>query len=279
MAVITPPALTDIPDFPTPADRATGTYNAKALAFGTSLANTFNGELAAVAENVRHNAAEAAAASAIALPFANYKGEWAALTGALSSPASFSYAGDLYMLLANVADITAHVPGVSINIGQIKYTQTIEWIATVYATAAATVEWTNFETLAADYAQLRILADGVYASAGSNTLKAKIRQNGAWQTSTTRGVGSNSTVQTDLTKSTGLGATAGTALSVAIEVQALGLTTVVPMAFRTHPYKSGELCSGEIYHTVDPTTPVQGLQLYATTGTLTGTFRLYGVRK
>ncbi len=278
--------LSAIPPFPALSDRAAGTYNSKAYAFGAHMGGPFVGEINAVRNEVEafnqsttNSAASASSASAAALANANYKGEWSALTGALAVPASFSHLGELYMLLDSVADITGHIPGVSINIGQVKYTQSLELIQTVVATAAATVEWTNFETLAADYAQLRILGDGIYASAGSNTLKAKIRQNGAWQTTTTRGYGANGTAQTDLTKSTGLGATAGTALSVVIEVQALGLTTVVPMAFRTHPYKSGELCNGEIYHSVDPTTPVQGIQIYANTGTLTGTFRLYGVRK
>lgn len=278
--------LSPIPPFPALSDRAAGTYNSKAYAFGAHMGGPFVGEINAVRNEVEafnqsttNSAASASSASAASLANANYKGEWAALTGALATPASFSYNGDLYMLLANVADITAHVPGVSINIGQIKYTQSLELISTVYAAAAATVEWTNFDTLSSDYAQLRLLGDGIYASAGSNALNAKIRQNGAWQTTTMRGYGANNTAQTALTKSTGLGALAATALSVAIEVQALGLTTVVPMAFRTHPYQNGELCNGEIYHAVAPTTPVQGLQLYATTGTLTGTFRLYGVRK
>lgn len=278
--------LSTIPPFPALSDRAAGTYNSKAYTFGAYMGGAFvpevnavRNEMQAFNEATSASAALAASASTTALANANYKGEWAALTGALATPASFSYNGDLYMLLSNVTDITGHVPGVSISIGQVSYTQTVELITTVYATAAATVEWTNFDTLATDYAQLRLLGDGIYASAGSNALNAKIRQNGAWQTTTMRGYGANNTAQTALTKSTGLGALAATALSTVIEVQALGLTTVVPMAFRTHPYKSGELCNGEIYHSVDPTTPVQGLQIYANTGTLTGTFRLYGVRK
>ena len=278
--------LSAIPPFPALSDRAAGTYNSKAYAFGAHMGGPFvpevnavRNEMQAFNEATSASAASASSASAAALANANYKGEWSALTGALAVPASFTHLGELYMLLDDVTDITGHVPGVSINIARIQYTQSVELIGTVNAVAAATVEWTNFEALADDYAQLKLIADGVYASAGSNTLKAKIRQNGAWQTTTTRGYGANATAQTDLTKSTGLGATAGTALSAVIEVQALGLTTVVPMAFRTHPYKGGELCSGEIYHSVDPTTPVQGLQIYANTGTLTGTFRLYGVRK
>lgn len=60
MAVITPPALTDTPEFPALSDRAAGTYNSKAYAFGTHMANVFNAELAALAANVEHNANEAA---------------------------------------------------------------------------------------------------------------------------------------------------------------------------------------------------------------------------
>lgn len=66
MAVTPVPPMTDTPSFPALSDRAAGTYNSKAFAFGTHMADTFNGELVAVAQNVVQNAtwAEAKAAAA-----------------------------------------------------------------------------------------------------------------------------------------------------------------------------------------------------------------------
>ena len=51
--------MTDTPSFPALSDRADGSYNTKAYAFGTHMADTFNGELIAVATNVMQNAAVA----------------------------------------------------------------------------------------------------------------------------------------------------------------------------------------------------------------------------
>lgn len=44
---------------------------------------------------------------------ANYKGAWSALSGALAMPATASHSGAIYALTADVADVTAHTPGVS----------------------------------------------------------------------------------------------------------------------------------------------------------------------
>ncbi len=59
MSVATPPALTAVPPFPALADRGAGTYNSKAYAFGTHLSDTFNDELAALADNMYDNAVDA----------------------------------------------------------------------------------------------------------------------------------------------------------------------------------------------------------------------------
>lgn len=66
MAVTPVPPMTDTPPFPSLADRAAGTYNSKAYAFGTHMADTFNAELIAVAESAEANAADAAASAATA---------------------------------------------------------------------------------------------------------------------------------------------------------------------------------------------------------------------
>lgn len=55
----------------------------------------------------------AATASAAAIASANYKGLWSSLTGALAIPASVAYADKVWMLTESVADVAAHVPGVS----------------------------------------------------------------------------------------------------------------------------------------------------------------------
>lgn len=128
------PALTAIPHFPALSERATGTYNASAYAFGTHMADVFNSELDAVAENVVHNAGEAAASAAdsaasavesadsaaaaatardAAFNAASFKGDWSTLTGALNLPASVRHNGRFWLLVASVADVAAAVPGAS----------------------------------------------------------------------------------------------------------------------------------------------------------------------
>ncbi|MFN7041663.1 MAG: tail fiber domain-containing protein [Acidovorax temperans] len=66
------PNMTPVPAFPALSERAAGTYNASAYAFGTHMSATFNSQLLAVANNVKYNAddakvsADAAALSATA---------------------------------------------------------------------------------------------------------------------------------------------------------------------------------------------------------------------
>lgn len=59
MAIIPVPPLTDIPPFPALSDRAAGTYNGKAFDFATHMADKFNDEVTALAQNVMQNATEA----------------------------------------------------------------------------------------------------------------------------------------------------------------------------------------------------------------------------
>lgn len=79
------PAMTDIPSFPALSDRADGTYNTKAYAFGTHMADTFNGEFVAVAQSAQQNATEANVKAAAA--------ELAALNAAASLQAAISASG------------------------------------------------------------------------------------------------------------------------------------------------------------------------------------------
>lgn len=67
----------------------------------------------AAALSTEADADGAEASAAIAAGSANFKGQWSSLTGALAVPASVAHNGVIYVLLANAADVTAIVPGVS----------------------------------------------------------------------------------------------------------------------------------------------------------------------
>ena len=117
MPVTAPPTITALPAAPDPNDRAT--FNARAYPWAAAQA-VLATEIAAAADNMYDNAliAETSATDAeysatAAVASANFKGAWSGLTGALAIPASVSHGGAVYMLGANVADVTAHTPGVS----------------------------------------------------------------------------------------------------------------------------------------------------------------------
>ncbi len=61
------PNMTPVPPFPALSERAAGTYNTSAYAFGNHMAVKFNGELLAVANNVESNALEAASGASVSL--------------------------------------------------------------------------------------------------------------------------------------------------------------------------------------------------------------------
>lgn len=54
-----------------------------------------------------------AQAAQVAIASANFKGAWSTLTGALAVPASVFHSGAFWVLLSDVADVTAKVPGVA----------------------------------------------------------------------------------------------------------------------------------------------------------------------
>lgn len=58
---------------------------------------------------------QAEAARDIALASANFKGRWGDLTGAVSVPASVYHDGYYWILLDNLADVTAEAPGASVS--------------------------------------------------------------------------------------------------------------------------------------------------------------------
>ena len=81
-------------------------------AFGSE-ANTVAAELNGLAGEVQVNADAAASAAAAATAAANFKGNWSGLTGALAVPASVYHDNKIWLLLANLADVTTATPGVS----------------------------------------------------------------------------------------------------------------------------------------------------------------------
>lgn len=270
--------LSPIPPFPALADRAAGTYNSKAYAFGNHMGAVFQPEMEALLPELQ----AAATASAGAIAAAHYKGPWASLTGPLAIPASVFHGTAVYMLTESVANVAAEVPGVSAKWIAVSAAPVLELISTTNATAVATVEWTNFEALAATYSHLELHCSGVLGSAAAANLTGQVRQSGAWQTATW--------VSSDIPPSAsgaGLSLTnqltnvAKQAMVLQINVRHLGVTAIAHVDFVARGGAMTALVLGYSSFAVatTPTTPIQGLRINASTGNLTGTFRLYGVRK
>lgn len=110
--------MTTLPPAPLPTDD-TATFNTRAFSLVASLgpfvteANALEAAVDADATSAAANASSAASSAIAATGSANFKGEWSTLTGALAIPASVSSGGKVWLLTANVSDVTAEVPGVS----------------------------------------------------------------------------------------------------------------------------------------------------------------------
>lgn len=110
--------ISALPAAPLPTDN-TATFNTKAFALVAALdgfvtqANTLETNVNTKEASATASATTAASASASAVAAANFKGEWATLTGALAIPASVSYGGVVWVLKNNLADVTTATPGVS----------------------------------------------------------------------------------------------------------------------------------------------------------------------
>jgi len=81
-------------------------------AYGAAL-NALGSWAASTAAVVETNATNAAGAAAAAMAAANFRGQWLSLSGSLAIPATVAHADAAWLLLENVADVTAHEPGVS----------------------------------------------------------------------------------------------------------------------------------------------------------------------
>lgn len=120
--------MTTVSNLPAvPSRGVPSTFSTLFEAFLTALKNTFVSEVNTVAGEVNTNATTAStaastastaastatSASAAAAAAANFKGSWSALTGALAVPAAVAHSGRIWVLLSNIADVTAKTPGVA----------------------------------------------------------------------------------------------------------------------------------------------------------------------
>ncbi len=255
------------------------TFDAQWQAFNTWAANTHVPELNAALPLIE----SAADASAAAIAAANYKGLWSSLSGPLAIPATVVHSGVRWMLTESVANVAAEVPGVSAKWLSLSATQTYELISTTSAAAAATVEWSNFDTLAATYDSLVLQASNVLGSAATSTLTGQVKQSGAWQAATWAAADiPPSASGTGFSLANQLTNVAKKAMALQINVRQLGVTAVNHVDFAGHGGDVSALILGYssfIPSSYTPTTPIQGLRINASTGTISGVFRLYGVRK
>ncbi len=97
---------------------------------GNALDAAASAAAAAASAAVADASASTAAANVAAA--SNFKGAWGSLAGALARPASVSHAGAVWLLLADLADVTAATPGVSAS-----------WLAYQPAVAAPTLISSN----------------------------------------------------------------------------------------------------------------------------------------
>lgn len=131
------------------------TFSALFEAFLSWIKNNLVPELNTVAGEVNTNATTASsaavtaaaaavtasAASSAAVAGANFKGNWSALTGALNMPASVAYGGRLWLLNANVADVTTKTPGVAAE-WTVMTVKSIDVLETSVAIAALAIDCT-----------------------------------------------------------------------------------------------------------------------------------------
>ena len=275
-------ALPAAPPVPS-SETAEAEFDAAFEAFLYWLANQLVPGFNAALPNI--DAANTSAVAAVAA--AAYKGPWASLAGALAIPASVSYNNVVWVLTESVANVAAEVPGVSTKWIAVSGAPVLELISSTTAVGVATVDFTNFDTLAATYMSLRLVACGLVGSAASADLNGQIRISNTWQSASAwQAMNPGALGNTSIGPTAGLKNSAGKALSIDMTVNALGLSHQPAVTFTT--FGGFDSAGGLTYPTFGgsyfdtdnvPTTPIQGLRIAASTGNISGTFRLYGVRK
>lgn len=131
-SAVAPTPVAGLPVAPDP-DSAESDFDLAAFNWATALGpwttamnglsdNVYNNALAAAESAVAASESAGAAASAsniaqtaagVAIGASNFKGNWSALVGALNTPACVKHSGRFWLLLNNLADVTAATPGVS----------------------------------------------------------------------------------------------------------------------------------------------------------------------
>lgn len=120
---VAPDAAPSVSEFPALGDPA---FNSKAYNWATAIpalvtwisgaiAKAYQNALSAFESSTSAAASSTAAAQSalVTAGSANFKGNWSGLTGQLLKPASAAYGGRVWLLLDDLADVTAAVPGVS----------------------------------------------------------------------------------------------------------------------------------------------------------------------
>ncbi|MFZ4286628.1 hypothetical protein [Variovorax sp. HJSM1_2] len=115
-------------------------------------------------------AKEFADASGVALAGANFKGNWSALSGALSRPASVLHAGSYWLLMVDLPNVAASTPGVSGDWTPLdppgKYFGAGTRIA--FAQVAAPTGWTRDTSDNANNRMLRVVSSGAGGGVGGS---------------------------------------------------------------------------------------------------------------
>jgi hypothetical protein len=100
--------LGKLPAWTTEANALAVDANANAVAAASSASDSANSAIASA-----NSAASSGIYATQAASYANFKGLWSSLTGALAVPASVYHVNKYWMLLSNIADVTAKTPGVA----------------------------------------------------------------------------------------------------------------------------------------------------------------------
>lgn len=150
----------------------------------SEIAETFVAALPVFSTQVNSTLTDVNAAASGALASSNFKGSWAALTGAMSIPASVLHTGTLWLLVTNTSDITADEPGVS-----------AKWLN--LAAVSGYVSLTGNQTVAGDKTFTDDVVVGTLSTAGAVTA-ASFTGNGSGLTnvSAVNGLGTGQTWQT-----------------------------------------------------------------------------------